>query len=417
MNCQWIRIVGLCAVFAGVATLHLAADQPAAKPHPFANRQHTVRKINGEKDQISIPAEMQLVSKSWNSDNAQMPYLVYMPEKDRLLMLVECRQPIQTAFITSDNHGMTWSDRKWMSTDAEGRPNGVALGLTYLGNGKLLAFPENVATGQWNSQDYGETWKKVLVHDTVAERYVWDPLLVLKDPQGRVTIMLEGSYRPTGKPRGLPTRDYSQAYLRSSVDEGQSWSDEVKIPQWLGVNELSLIVAGNGDLVAACRLDEPPEFGTGVYPDLYSGLGVSVSKDQGKTWSERTVLYEFGRHHPSMVLLPDGRIVMTYVVRAGYPNTEDGFPQFGIEAVVSRDHGQSWDLDHRYILANWVGNISVATGPTNGWCSPQSTSTVLLPDGSILTAFGTGFRNPMSATVWLMDVALVKWQLQALAKD
>ena len=42
---------------------------------------------------------------------------------------------------------------------------------------------------------------------------------------------------------------------------------------------------------------------------------------------------------------------------------------------------------------------------------PQSTSTVLLPDGAILTAFGTGQRNSMGATVWLMDVALVKWQL------
>lgn len=32
---------------------------------------------------------------------------------------------------------------------------------------------------------------------------------------------------------------------------------------------------------------------------------------------------------------------MTYVVRKGYVNTADGFPQFGIEAVVSRDNGQT----------------------------------------------------------------------------
>lgn len=400
----------LLAVARGSA--NVSADEPKTpRSHPFGQREHVVRQLNDEQTFVTIPAELQVVSQPWQRENAQMPYLVYMPEKDRLLMLVECRQPIQTAFITSDDHGKTWSERKWMSTDADGRPNGVALGLTYLGQGKLLAFPENVVTGQWSSQDYGETWKKADVRDTVTERYVWDPLLVIKDREGRVTQLVEGSYRPTGKARGLPSRDFSQAYLRSSVDEGRSWSNEFKVPQWLGVNEVSLIVAGNGDWVAACRLDEPPEYGKGDYADLYSGLGVSISKDQGKTWSERKVLHDFGRHHSSMILLPDGRIVMTYVVRAGYPKTEDGFPQFGIEAVVSGDHGQSWDLDHRYILADWQGNIRVDSGPTNGWCSPQSTSTVLLPDGAILTAFGTGHRNPKDAKVWLMDVALVRWRL------
>ena len=415
MHSHRICVVALCAIFTGVTTRTLAADQSAARPQVSASRQHIVRHINGNGASVVVSAERQLISEPWQGENAQMPYLVYMPEKDRLLMLVECRQPIQTAFITSDDHGRTWRDRRWMSTDVKGEPNGVALGLTYLGDGRLLAFPENVVTGQWISEDYGETWRKVSVSDTVAERYVWDPLLVLRDTEGRVTRLVEGSYRPTGKPRGLPSREFSQAFLRSSVDGGQTWSDEVKVPQWLGVNELSLIVAGNGDWVAACRLDEPPEIAGENYPDLYSGLGVSISKDQGDSWSERRVLHDFGRHHPSMVLLPDGRIVMTYVVRAGYPETADGFPQFGIEAVVSRDHGQTWDLDDRYILAEWIGNISVVSGLTNGWCSPQSTSTVLLPDGSLITAFGTGQRNLTGAKVWLMDVALVRWRVAPAA--
>lgn len=400
------------AIVAGLVVLHCMSLAALADPprHPFGKREHTVRRLAPGGEQVSIPAEMLWVSQPWHGENAQMPYLVYLREKDRLLMLVECRQPIVTAFITSDDQGQTWSDRTWMNTDADGRPDSAAVGLTYLGDGKLLAFPENVATAQWRSTDYGVTWTKAAVTDTVAERYVWDPLLVIQDERDRVTKLLEASYRPTGAPRGSPAGHYSQAYLRVSVDEGRTWNTEVEVPQWLGVNELSLIVARNGDWVAACRVDEPPSFSLKPYPDLYSGLGVSVSKDQGKTWSERTSLYEFGRHHPSMVLLPDGRLVMTYVVRAGYPETDDGFPQFGIEAVVSDDNGQTWDMDHRYILASWVGNIDVASGPRNGWCSPQSTSTVLLPDGSILTAFGTGFRNQPDSKVWLMDVALVTWR-------
>ena len=106
--------------------------------------------------------------------------------------------------------------------------------------------------------------------------------------------------------------------------------------------------------------------------------------------------------------MPNGDIVMTYVVRLGYPATHEGFPQFGVEAVVSRDNGQTWDKEHRYVLATWVGNI---TGATAWFCGVQSTSTVLLPDGMLLTAFGTGFRNLPGTKVCKMDVAMVRWHL------
>jgi hypothetical protein len=102
------------------------------------------------------------------------------------------------------------------------------------------------------------------------------------------------------------------------------------------------------------------------------------------------MLYDWGRHHPSMVVMPNGDIVMTYVVRLGYPRTPEGYPQFGIEAVVSQDNGQNWDLDHRYLLATWKG---IRKGPNAWYASSQATSTVLLPDGSCITTFGTGYRS------------------------
>ena len=37
-------------------------------------------------------------------------------------------------------------------------------------------------------------------------------------------------------------------------------------------------------------------------------------------------LYHYGRHHPCLVLLPDDNILMTYVVRLGYPRDAEGFP-------------------------------------------------------------------------------------------
>ncbi len=259
---------------------------------------HIVQQINGEYEPISLPAEIKWISEPWyralDDENAQMPYLAYMPEKDRVVMMVVTHHPTYTALIFSDDHGKTWSKRRWLSTDFEGSPKpGIALGLTNLGGGMLLAYPANVTQGRWLSSDYG-------------------------------------------------------------------------------------------------------------------GLSVSISKDKGKTWSELSPLYEWGRHHPSMVLMANGDIVMTYVVRLGYPATHEGFPQFGVEAVVSHDNGQTWDKKHRYILSTWVGNI---TGATAWFCSVQPTSTVLLPDGMLLTAFGTGFRNSPGAKVCKMDVEMVRWRL------
>jgi hypothetical protein len=390
----------------GVTRAQLERYLPAPKPHPFGQREHVVLRLDGEKKPASRPAEMQWISQSWNGENAQMPYLVYLPEKDRLLMLVESGQPIHSAFITSDDHGKTWSPRQWLSVDRAGQPNGVGLGLTHLGRGRLLAFPEDLKT-LWTSSDYGQSWKGSAAKESGPERYSWDPLLVVRGAKGRVEPVAQGCWTPTGVAWGSPDGFYSQAYLRVSLDEGQTWSEAAKVPQWLGVNEVSMIVARNGDWVAACRTDYPQRFARFQF-DHYGGLGVSISKDQGKTWSDVKRLYEWGRHHPSMVLLPGGKILMTYVVRLGYPNNAQGFPQFGVEAVISRDHGQSWDFDHRYILATWAGNLK---DERSWFCSVQSTSTVRLPDGTLLTAFGTGFSNRADARRCKMDVALTKWRL------
>ena len=39
----------------------------------------------------------------------------------------------------------------------------------------------------------------------------------------------------------------------------------------------------------------------------------------------------------------------------GYVNTPDGFPQFGIEAMFSRDNGRTWDLDHNTSCTTGLG--------------------------------------------------------------
>ncbi len=373
---------------------------------------HVVTRVEGAGKALRIPARFQLISAAWVHTNAQMPEIVYMPEKKRLLMTMEYGPPtVQPIVITSDDFGATWSEKRWLSTDAQGNPNfACPVGLTYLGNGVLTISTESSAGTRRVSRDYGATWGETAPLPLSAdgqELYHWDPMLVDRDARGRIVRLLETRYTLKTMPAGSPEVYLSQAHLVSTDGIDKEWSASRRVPEWSRVNEVALVRARNGDIVAACRTDIPAYF-RGETLDNYSGLAVSISKDNGATWSKLSKLYDYGRHHASMVVLPNGDIVMTYVVRIGYTPAPDGYPRFGVEAVVSHDDGQTWDLDHKYVLAYWTGKV---TGANAWWGLSQSTSTVRLPDGSLLTAFGTGFRNEPTQPLCIMDVGLVKWRV------
>lgn len=377
---------------------------------PSGWQKHTVLRV-GASQPLKIEAQFNLVSAPYGHENMQMPSLVYMPEKKRLLITAEFGPPrVKTVVLTSDDFGATWSPKRWLHTDAAGNPDvDMSVGTTYLGKGLVTTSGEEGR--RVFSRDYGDTWNEFYnVPGNAKGRhlYHWDPLLVDRDKSGRITMLAEGRWTETGHDRNDPTKKYSQAYFWTSDDIGQTWSQAVPVPQWYGVNELALVRAKSGDILAGTRTDNPVRF-TDIQ-DMFSGIGISISKDNGKTWSEINHLYEYGRHHPSFVVMPNGDIVMVYVVRAGYTNTADGLFRYGIEAVVSKDNGKTWDLDNKYILAWWTGKC---TGSKWWWGLPQSTATVLLPDGSLLTTFSTGFRNEDSQSRCIMDTAIVKWRLSS----
>ena len=368
---------------------------------------HVVRQLNGRAGQIRLSAKMQIVTESWNRVVA-VPYLVNMPEKDRLLMLVGCDYPHRAFVLTSTDRGATWTDPRPARVGDNGKPSiGMGTGLVYLGKGKLLFYEDSIlAAGppsRWFSSDYGKTWGEAVPIALTTDKkswHVWDPPLVDRHPRtGKIIRIAETGYGQSGT--------ISQAYIRFSTDEGRTWGKSIKVPQWRGANEVNLFRTGNGHLLATCRTDVPRRL-KGKTLDHYEGLGTSISRDNGRTWSAIKKLYDFGRHHPSLVLLRNKDIVMTYVVRLGYVDDKQGFPQFGIEAIVSHDHGVSWDLDHRYLLHVWSGKRK---GKTYWWPSSQATSSTLYPDGTILTVFGTGYRigagkdSPQAPR----DAGLIQW--------
>ncbi len=383
--------------------------------NPADWQKHTVYQLNGADKRIKLPADLWVVSGKWN-ERAQLPYFAYMPEKNRLLLHLD-RQKIANPgpmFIYSDDSGATWTDPYYMHTDAQGNSDGnPATGVTYLGNGKLIA----AQSYYWFSSDYGLTWGNQTPVPNASDGkplYEWGPLMVDTDPAtGKITRLVETRYKenaPWGVDDSL-TKDISQASVRFSTDEGKTWDKEINIPQWSGVNEVEQIRAKNGDIVAALRIDMPMPYKT-LWHDNYCGLGISISKDNGYTWSPINELFRWGRHHQSLAMMPNGDIVMSYLVRRGYPNTPDGQRcQYGTEAIVSHDNGQTWDLDHRYLLYVWESTISsrdtyvdMGTGCV--------TSTVVLPDGTIFTAIGDGHRvDVTNRDITPRDITVVKWKL------
>ena len=366
-------------------------------------RSSNVRQLNGRTPARSLRASFQIVTESWRRVVA-VPYIVYMPDKDRVLMLASCDYPHQAVVLRSDDRGSTWSAPRFVHLDAQGKPDvGMGTGLTYLGGGKVCF---TAGDRRWISRDHGETWSDSLPIPPASNGkpwYEWDPLLVDRDTRSGKILRLMSYCSDNLQPDG-----HFQGYVRFSSDEGASWTGEIKVPELYRVNEVAFVRARNRDIIAACRTDNPDRYR--AENDHFGGLGIVISNDDGRTWSKLAWLFEWGRHHPSMVLLPNGDIVMTYVVRRGYTDTPDGFLRFGIEAVVSHENGRTWDLDHRYILASWPSTIK---GPNAWYPSSQATSSVLLPDGSILTAFGTGYRcnNPPDGKPIPRDVGLVRWRV------
>jgi hypothetical protein len=68
----------------------------------------------------------------------------------------------------------------------------------------------------------------------------------------------------------------------------------------------------------------------------------------------------------------------------------------GCDAVISRDHGETWDVEHLVVLDDFLH----CNGDQwmHGACGHISST--LLPDGSILTGYGRNFAGG----------ALIRWR-------
>jgi len=379
--------------------------------------------LQTSKPKIWPVTTIRISDSKWNNINAQQPYLVYLPETNKLIMQFFTFSGIlndqivepKTMQITSSDAGYTWTERTKFPYSSN------VIGLTNSGNGLLYCFNENLYSTFFKSVDNGRTWQ--YVQNTTeyfgTALYTWDPVCVINNSSGQKIIQI--GYSANGE---LGTKNYySQPFVRISYDTGNTWTKPRKIDELKGYNEINVVQANNGDLVAACRRDPNPVYFANHQTefDNYGGLSISISKDGGRTWSVPKNVFPYGRHHPSMLLLNDGRtILMTYAVRVGgalgtsdnFNDSSDHYPYYGIEAIVSKDNGRTWNVKNRYVLSRWRGNIPT-TKLNYFFRSSQSTSTIQMKNGTLLTAYSTGrYRvGGRAKQDWFMDINLLRWKM------
>ncbi|MBM3290706.1 MAG: exo-alpha-sialidase, partial [Candidatus Hydrogenedentes bacterium] len=150
---------------------------------------HDVYLLNGAEPPIVVPAQYQLVTETWARVVA-VPYIVYMPERDRVLMLVSCDYPHQAMVLSSDDCGATWSAPAYVHVGGDGKPDiGMGIGLTYLGGGKVIL----TAGRRWSSADFGATWTDFGTVPLLPDGKNWngwDPLFVDRDAKTSAVLRL-----------------------------------------------------------------------------------------------------------------------------------------------------------------------------------------------------------------------------------
>lgn len=371
-------------------------------------KEHFVKQGDGHGGWEVRPAEYQILQHPdglWTP-----PFGLALMDNGELILMGMHQAPDKTERIVytfSADMGESWSEFHTIPDSEAGRP----MMLANLGGGRLTFVSEQ----RYFSDDYGRSWPQRIQHNIAHGMEGNSHVEMGRDGMAcRMAIIGTTAESLKEWPHGA-----GETHFNWSDDSGRTYRDDVAPPEWYwddvhdgktyrrGVSEGSVTRAANGWLIAALRTDMPARYFApyletpgekeGVYyDDSLEGTAVSISEDDGRTWSPLNILFDAGRHHAHLLRTESGEIVMTVTVRADVRDGVLASYRRGCDALVSKDNGLTWNLDQRIVLDEYGYYNSEKW--FNGECGHLYS--LLLPDGQILTAHANYPMKGMSLIRW-----------------
>ncbi len=290
-------------------------------------------------------------------------------------------------FRSSDG-GRSWSEGRVLEGLLGREPY-----LTVLRNGTLLITVHFLQVDMRNkdgytysyvhrSEDAGQTWTSTRVQPKAFPpgSPTWTTRNVLQLDDGSLLM-------------GITTKHYSLGHppqIWRSFDCGRTWPEEypAQFPEFpvqhpVGpFNEAVLWQVRSGKIYAIWRVDhrhfpllpgrkEPG----GRWTDELCRMILFTSKDTGRTWAQTDDFGDYGEHYPAVLRLQDGRLLLTFTVRA----FKD---PLGVRAVVGEEDedGFRFDFDHDRFMIDTKTPAGSESGGGFG-------RTIQLEDGTLVSSY------------------------------
>lgn len=274
---------------------------------------------------------------------------------------VDLTYPVQ--MYESSDSGTSW--HPYEHTPLVGKEGS----LHCLPNG-LLLFTSESLDGVCVSEDQGRTW---VAHPFESPRQSkFEIVAPTRSPivhgDGTLSFMRcvgtsEESWSQVKNP------DHCRAWLIHSTDGGRTWKDRTDVKMdWDDpfplFFESDFARLPDGRILAASRFEwnqvlegKPLPYPPGSMPNDHSAghMVLVESTDEGRSWSAPREFLNYSEVQGQLTLLRSGQLLCTYTI---YHHP------FGVAAVVSNDHGKTWDHDHPFQLA-W------SNGGSTGWATTR----------------------------------------------